>query len=218
MFNHGEVCWQDDAKAVAVILIIVSIILWSITFTSFEEWLHPVLNGVPTVFIQNNEYWSRINSPVIAENRMYLLFNALSVIKVYDLRGNYLYSVNFSNREQHGTSVIYAKGNEMYFQREHGWLELYYFKDDQFVRKIIGDEAKEKLEILSDSAYHRSVDDKGNCYLLSGTSVVKENVDGEQTTILHRSVLLNLFQNNLIIWIVAAVSALLIIAIKLYIA
>ena len=120
----GVVMW-------AVIIALVAGMFWVAGFETLEKWRHPAQNGVPNVFQEDREYWSRVNSPIVAGNRLYLLFDALQLVKVYDLQGNYLYTVNMTNKNHHGISALYAKDDEMYFREQS---ELYCFKADQFVQ------------------------------------------------------------------------------------
>ena len=121
----GVVMW-------AVIIALVAGMFWVAGFETLEKWRHPAQNGVPNVFQEDREYWSRVNSPIVAGNRLYLLFDALQLVKVYDLQGNYLYTVNMTNKNHHGISALYAKDDEMYFREQS---ELYCFKADQFVQR-----------------------------------------------------------------------------------
>ena len=165
----GVVMW-------AVIIALVAGMFWVAGFETLEKWRHPAQNGVPNVFQEDREYWSRVNSPIVAGNRLYLLFDALQLVKVYDLQGNYLYTVNMTNKNHHGISALYAKDDEMYFREQS---ELY---------------------------CRRTEDDAGNTYLLSGVDIVREAPDGEQTTILHLSPLLNIYQDyQIIFWAIAFV-------------
>lgn len=190
----GVVMW-------AVIIALVAGMFWVAGFETLEKWQHPAQNGVPNVFQEDREYWSRVNSPIVAGNRLYLLFDALQLVKVYDLQGNYLYTVNMTNKNHHGISALYAKDDEMYFR---GQSELYCFKADQFVQRLTGDAAETMLETLRAEECRRTEDDAGNTYLLSGVDIVKEAPDGEQTTILHRSPLLNIYQDyQIIFWAIA---------------
>lgn len=183
------------------IIALVAGMFWLAGFGTLEKWRHPAQNGVPNVFQQDKEYWSRVNSPIVAGNRMYLLFDALQIVKAYDLQGNYLYTVNMTNKEHHGLSALYAKGDEMYFREQS---ELYCFKADKFVQRLTGDAADAVLETLWTEDCHRKVDEAGNTYLLSGVDIVKKAPGGEQTTILHRSPLLNIYQYyQSIFWTIA---------------
>lgn len=134
----GVVMW-------AVIIALVAGMFWAAGFETLEKWRHPAQNGVPNVFQEDREYWSRVNSPIVAGNRLYLLFDALQLVKVYDLQGNYLYTVNMTNKNHHGISALYAKDDEMYFREQS---ELYCFKADQFVQRLTGDAAETMLETL----------------------------------------------------------------------
>lgn len=190
----GVVMW-------AVIIALVAGMFWVAGFETLEKWRHPAQNGVPNVFQEDREYWSRVNSPIVAGNRLYLLFDALQLVKVYDLQGNYLYTVNMTNKNHHGISALYAKDDEMYFREQS---ELYCFKADQFVQRLTGDAAETMLETLRAEECRRTEDDAGNTYLLSGVDIVREAPDGEQTTILHRSPLLNIYQDyQIIFWAIA---------------
>ena len=153
----GVVMW-------AVIIALVAGMFWVAGFETLEKWQHPAQNGVPNVFQEDREYWSRVNSPIVAGNRLYLLFDALQLVKVYDLQGNYLYTVNMTNKNHHGISALYAKDDEMYFWEQS---ELYCFKADQFVQRLTGDAAETMLETLRAEECRRTEDDAGNTYLLS---------------------------------------------------
>lgn len=189
----------DVVGKMALVALIVSFILGAISTTSFENWLHPMQNGVPNVFQQDREYWDEVDQPIVAGNRLYLLFRYLGIVKVYDLQGNYQYTVNFTNERRKFGYGIYAKGNEMYYPNALDNSIVYYFKDDQFV-KILTD--GERCNISLDSSCKRNDDDDGNTYFLSGVNIMKQAPDGTQTVLIARPFLLNLFQTNGLLWAV----------------
>ena len=136
---------------------------------------------------------------IVAENRLYLLFNTLNIVKVYDLQGNYQYTINFSNRRRNGLSSLCAQGDEMYYRDTWDKSEIYYFKDDQFVKMLTDDEQS----VLYDTAWQngfRHEDDDGNTYYLSGVNIMKQMPDGTQTVLVARPFLLNLFQTRGLLW------------------
>lgn len=118
----------DVVGKVALVTLIMSFILGAISITSFEDWLHPMRDGVPTIFRRDSEYWSEAETPIVAENRLYLLFNTLNIVKVYDLQGNYQYTINFSNRRRNGLSSLCAQGDEMYYRDTWDKSEIYYLR------------------------------------------------------------------------------------------
>ena len=70
--------------------------------------------------------------------------------------------------------------------------------------RLTGDAAETMLETLRAEECRRTEGDAGNTYLLSGVDIVREAPDGEQTTILHRSPLLNIYQDyQIIFWAIA---------------
>ena len=79
----GVVMW-------AVIIALVAGMFWVAGFETLEKWRYPAQNGVPNAFQEDREYWSRVNSPIDARNSLYLQFDALQLVNVYDLHGNYL--------------------------------------------------------------------------------------------------------------------------------
>lgn len=189
----------DVVGKVALVTLIVSFILGAISITSFEDWLHPMRDGVPTIFRRDSEYWSEAETPIVAENRLYLLFNTLNIVKVYDLQGNYQYTINFFNRRRNGLSSLCAQGDEMYYRDTWDKSEIYYFKDDQFVKMLTDDEQS----VLYDTAWQngfRHDDDDGNTYYLSGVNIMKQTPDGTQTVLVARPFLLNLFQTRGLLW------------------
>ena len=190
---------EGEAGKVALVTLIVSFILGAISITSFEDWLHPMRDGVPTIFRRDSEYWSEAEAPIVAENRLYLLFNTLNIVKVYDLQGNYQYTINFSNRRRNGLSSLCAQGDEMYYRDTWDKSEIYYFKDDQFVKMLTDDEQS----VLYDTAWQngfRHNDDDGNTYYLSGVNIMKQTPDGTQMVLVARPFLLNLFQTRGLLW------------------
>ena len=83
----------------------------------------------------------------------------------------------------------------------HTWdkSEIYYFKDDQFVKMLTDDEQS----VLYDTAWQngfRHNDDDGNTYYLSGVNIMKQTPDGTQTVLVARPFLLNLFQMRGLLW------------------
>lgn len=180
-----------------IVVCLLALFRWGISFTSFENLLHPVRLGVPVIFQKNVEYWSRISEPVVTSNRLYLLYDSLSIIKVYDLNGNYLYSINFSNSDHRGTSQLYAIGDELFFQNS-GKSGFYYFKADEYVDFYPNDTIKNiGVDLTTNRSDYRSEKDhNGNCYKIEGASIMKEDLDGVETVLIHRSSWLQLYQNN----------------------
>lgn len=132
----------DVVGLVALVTLIVSFILGTVSAASLDDWLHPMQNGVPTIYRDDHEYWSEADLPIVAGNRMYLLFERLNIVKVYDLQGEYQYTINFSNRRRNGISGLSAQGDEMYYRDSWDEYEIYYFKDDQFVKMLTDDEQR----------------------------------------------------------------------------
>lgn len=188
------------------VVFLLNLFLWGISFTSFENFLHPVHSGIPAIFRKDVEYWSRISTPVVTSSRLYLLYDSLSIIKVYDLTGNYLYSINFSTIRHRGTSQLYAVGDELFFQNG-GQSGFYHFKSDEFV-DFYPDDTIEDIGVdlpTHRSDYRSETDCDGNCYRIEGASIIKEDPNGIESVLIHRASWLQLYQNNsfLIIMIVA---------------
>lgn len=189
-----------------VVVFLVTLFLWAISFTSFENWLHPAHPGSPAVFQKDIEYWSRVSAPIVTNKRLYLLYDSLSIVKVYDLNGSYLYSIHFSNIRHRGVSHLYAKEDELFFQNS-GQSGLYYFKSDQFVDFFPDDEVENTLLPFSANKpeYRSEQDSAGNSYRIEGANIIKEDRNGDKSIFIHRASWLYLYQNNsfLIIMITA---------------
>ncbi len=179
------------------VVYLLSLFLWRMSYVTFDTWLYPVRSGIPTIFQRNTEYWSRMSTPVVATDRLYLLYDNLVIIKVYDLRGSYLYSINFPNNGHRGTSNLYAMGDELLFQIG-GHSGFYYFKSDQFVGFYPDKTIKEIGVNLTTncSDYRSEKDSNGNSYRIDGASIIREDPTGVETVFIRRASWLQLYQNN----------------------
>lgn len=205
----------DVVGKVALVTLIVSFILGAISIVSFDDWLHPMQNGVPTIYRDDHEYWSEADTPIVAGNRLYLLFERLNIVKVYDLQGAYQYTINFSNRRRNGISGLSAQGDEMYYRDSWDEYEIYYFKGDQFVKMLTDDEQRIMYDTVWKNGF-RHDDDDGNNYFLSGVNIMKQAPDGTQTVLVARSFLLNLFQTPGLLWAISFLSIVTLVVLRTY--
>lgn len=190
-------------KVMCIVVFLLGIIFWFATFTSVDEWLHPTQNETPTIFQHDTEYLSSIDGIIVGGNRLYLLYNYLNSVKVYNLDGEYLYTISFPYKKYHGISRLYARDGEMCFVAKGMDSEFYYFSDDQFIGKIKVEDANDTLKELIDAGYRTNIDAEGNAYQISMGNIEREAPNGEKQVIIHRNFLMNIFQHPVIIWSVS---------------
>lgn len=203
MVREQKRTWKSTVSIICMVVFLLGLVLWFATSTSIDELLHPVRNETPTIFQHNTEYLSRIDDIVVGGNRLYLLYNSLNNVKVYNLDGEYLYTISFPHKEYHGTSLMYAKDGEMLFFAKGMDSEFYYFSNDQLVGKIKAADADDTLKEMIDADCRTNIDAEGNAYQISTANIEREAPNGEKQVIIHRIFLMNLFQHPIIIWSVA---------------
>lgn len=75
---------------------------------NWEAFQYPAEDGKPNVFVDDINHPSELTSLLVGDNYLYLFYGRIDVVKVYDLDGQYLYSVNFRDgRDSGGPSYIY---------------------------------------------------------------------------------------------------------------
>ena len=200
MIGQRKRMWKSMVRIVCIVVFLLGIIFWFATFASVDELLHPTRNGAPNIFQHDTDYLSSVDEIAVAGNRLYLLYNTLNNVKVYNLDGAYLYTISFPHKEYHGISLIYASEGEMWFFAKGMDSEFYYFSDDQFVGKIEIEDANDTLKELIDEGYRTSIDEEGNTYQISMGNIEREAPNGEKQIVIHQTFLMSLFQYRFIIW------------------
>ena len=133
------------------------------------------------------------------EDRVYILYDRHCVVSVYDLAGNYLYSISVYTH-QNGRASIALKDHKLYLKDKYE--NVYIFKDDEFIEYIPSESNKAivddiNFEVRSDSIIAR----KGSIYRYE---------NGEYQKIIHRpiwSVLLQPAVNITLLFVLSALMA-----------
>lgn len=181
-----------------LLMIALSFIQHVIGGINWEAFQYPAEDGKPNVFVDDINHPSEISSLLVGDNRLYLFYQRIDVVKVYDLDGQYLYSVNFRD----GPSYIYVFGNHMVYLLRSTHT-AYIFEDDVLT-------AQESVEYRDEfpkalfpgvSSYNRQVDSAGNRYQFRLANIVRVAPDGQVTTLIRRSPLYCIFGHFAFYWI-----------------
>ena len=78
-----------------LLMIALSFIQHVIGGINWEAFQYPAEDGKPNVFVDDINHPSELTSLLVGDNHLYLFYGRIDVVKVYDLDGQYLYSVNF---------------------------------------------------------------------------------------------------------------------------
>lgn len=202
-----EFCTMNTAKRVyafvlkSIILITavlcgINLLQMHISRINTASRKHPSTTGHPNVFSEYEVYCSVVNYPVVAGSNLYLLYSQQNLLQVFDLSGEYSYSVKFPDDSTSGSSFLYAKDETFYFAN-HSTGGIYYFEDGQFVEYLQGDEAQQlRHELMRNSSEDwRNIDKDGNTYLLQGSSIVRFTKSGDESVIVQRPIWMYVFQN-----------------------
>lgn len=157
---------------------------------------HPAATGHPNVFCEYEVYCSVVNGPVVAGNNLYLHYHQQNLLQVFDLSGEYLYSVKFPDDSRSGSSYLHAEDESFYFaNRNTGGI--YHFENGQFVEHLQGDEAQQLRHefFRNGGGDSRSIDAAGNTYRLEGSSIVRVTESGDESVIVQRPIWMCVFQN-----------------------
>ena len=178
-----------------LLMIALSFIQHVIGGINWEAFQHPAEEGKPNVFVDDINHPSEISSLLVGDNRLYLFYQRIDVVKVYDLDGQYLYSVNFlDERDSGGPSYIYVFGNHMVYLPRSTHV-AYIFEDDV----LTAQESVEYRDVFPKtlfpgvSSYNRQVDSAGNRYQFRLANIVRVAPDGQVTTLIRRSPLYCIF-------------------------
>ena len=142
--------------------------------------------GKPYLFEKNTEYFGMLSDYATCDNTLYVLYEAKSVLKCYDLSGNYLYSYCFLTYQngraelQRTSKALYLKDRQNnYYQLSNGKVIrfFYFFQNADEIRLL-------EKSFVSDSL--KRTDMQGNTYMLRGASIWKTDSYGNQTQIIHR--------------------------------
>lgn len=97
-----------------LLMIALSFIQHVIGGINWEAFQYPAEDGKPNVFVDDINHPSELTSLLVGDNHLYLFYGRIDVVKVYDLDGQYLYSVNFRDgRDSGGPSYIYKLLNNL---------------------------------------------------------------------------------------------------------
>ena len=96
-----------------LLMIALSFIQHVIGGINWEAFQYPAEDGKPNVFVDDINHPSELTSLLVGDNHLYLFYGRIDVVKVYDLDGQYLYSVNFRDgRDSGGPSYIYSNSQK----------------------------------------------------------------------------------------------------------
>ena len=162
---------------------------------NWEAFQYPAEDGKPNVFVDDINHPSELTPLLVGDNHLYLFYGRIDVVKVYDLDGQYLYSVNFRDgRDSGGPSYIYVFGNHMVYL-PRSTHTAYIFEDDV----LTAQESVEYRDVFPKtlfpgvSSYNRQVDSAGNRYQFRLANIVRVAPDGQVTTLILRSPLYCIF-------------------------
>ncbi len=186
-----------------LLMIALSFIQHVIGGINWEAFQYPAEDGKPNVFVDDINHPSELTSLLVGDNHLYLFYGRIDVMKVYDLDGQYLYSVNFRDgRDSGGPSYIYVFGNHMVYL-PRSTHTAYIFEDDV----LTAQESVEYRDVFPKtlfpgvSSYNRQVDSAGNRYQFRLANIVRVAPDGQATTLIRRSPLYCIFGHFSFYWI-----------------
>jgi len=181
---------------ITAILCVINCLQLNISRINIAARKHPTTTGHPNTFYEYEVYCSVISPPVVAGNNLYLHYHQQNLIQVFDLSGEYLYSIKFPDDSKSGTSYFYVKDEAFYFAN-HSIGGIYCFMNDQFVKYIPNDEARQSMyDLIRKGAWNCSnIDQAGNSYHIQGSSVVRITESGDKSVVVQRPNWMFIFQN-----------------------
>lgn len=142
--------------------------------------------GAMYLFERDTEYFGAVTDYATCDNILYVLYEAKSVLKCYDLSGNYLHSYCFLTC-QNGRAELQRTNTELYLKdRENNYYQLSNGKMTRFLhRNQNADEIKILQKSFVSDAQKRT-DAKGNTYTLLGAAIWKTDSQGNQVYVMQR--------------------------------
>ena len=142
--------------------------------------------GAMYLFQRDTEYFGAVTDCATCNNILYVLYEAKSVLKCYDLSGNYLYSYCFLTY-QNGRAELQRTSKALYLKdRQNNYYQL---SNGKVIRFLHSKQNADEIRLLEKSFVSDSLkrtDMQGNTYMLRGASIWKTDSYGNQTQIIHR--------------------------------
>lgn len=155
----------------------------------------------PLVIHEDREYLSELSDVQVSGNHVYLLYEDIHLLEVYDTTGAFVSAFAMvEERDRRGSHMEMSDEGAFVFANN----DLYVFCGNQFVRYDDEPDYKALWDITKKNRY----DSEGRRYYLRGASVWRENADGRREVFVHRNPLL-VMCSFVFSWTTAAVSILL---------
>ena len=176
----------------AVFAIMMLCVILLITSNSQPAGLRDKIEeGKPFRFVNDEEYRSQLTDFCVRDDRLYVLFGDVGVLKIYDQNGVYIDSYAF--RKTKGASSLRTDG-------EYVWLidpelNYYIFSSGELVDHVGYSDYGDYLAITDTFApveEQRKTDDTQ--YYLKLASICRKNADGSSVQVVHRPFWLAFFQ------------------------
>ena len=145
--------------------------------------------GEPIIVTRERDLlFTGISQVMSDENNIYILFGTYSVVQVYSHEGEYKYTISVYNHVN-GRTEIAVLDNHLYIRDKA--YNIYVFHNGNFVEFIPQAESENSVAMLpygiSDPAYSVHLG-----------SILKSAEDGNAKCVIHRPLILSIYQNNLL--------------------
>ena len=170
--------------------------------------------GKPYLFEKNTEYFGMLSDYATCDNTLYVLYEAKSVLKCYDLSGNYLYSYCFLTY-QNDRAELQRTSKALYLKdRQNNYYQL---SNGKMIRFLHSKQNADEIKLLQKSFVsdaQKRTDVKGNTYTLRGAAIWKTDSQGNQVYVIRRPWILQFIAYKYIfilqiIWMVSIAASLL---------
>ncbi len=170
--------------------------------------------GAMYLFQRDTEYFGAVTDCATCNNILYVLYEAKSVLKCYDLSGNYLYSYCFLTY-QNGRAELQRTSKALYLKdRQNNYYQL---SNGKVIRFLHSKQNADEIKLLQKSFVsdaQKRTDVKGNTYTLRGAAIWKTDSQGNQVYVIRRPWILQFIAYKYIfilqiIWMVSIAASLL---------
>lgn len=146
----------------------------------------------PAIIYDNREYLSTIDDVQVSNGYIYILYGELHLVKVFDIKQNYICSIIASGQDDHGArSRMFVKDKTLFLYVE---TDAYVFIDNAFVKYCSFEEYPAlKGEIRRNlNDYRNNYDEQQRRFFRRGVNIYYTEPNGDESVFYHRSFLYTL--------------------------
>jgi len=142
-------------------------------------------NNQITEFSLHREYFSELGEIAVSNEKLYVVYQNMGVIEVYDLEGNYIKSYAYESKGK-GHDQLTVDKTGLWLKTDHGKV-FFIHKDGEITEKSLSEYINIRKELLPHSETW-NVDSRGAVYQKRIISVYKKMPDGSSEPVIKRPI------------------------------